>query len=163
MVTHSFLFHTYKTGGRLQRAEESRFSSTYHISSPPPFSPSHSLLFLVSVRCWRMQTERRSEGGAFGVVAIPLQRDTGRDGANREAKAKLATSSQYGTVGWAGGRGDDDDAAPFSMETEGERKERVSGVPCYLGNWDDVMEKVEPGSDWLTGCGAPLAQGGGGG
>lgn len=26
-----------------------------------------------------------------------------------------------------------------------------------------MMEKVEPSSDWLTGCGAPLAQGGGGG
>lgn len=42
-------------------------------------------------------------------------------------------------------------------------RERERGVPCYLGNSDDVMGKVEPSSDWLTGCGAPLPEGGGGG
>lgn len=59
-------------------------------------------------------------------------RERRRDGANREAKAKLATSSQYGTVGWADGRDDDDDAAPFSMETEGERKRERAGCPVTL-------------------------------
>lgn len=28
-------------------------------------------------------------------------------------------------------------------------RERERGVPCYLGNSDDVMGKVEPSSDWL--------------
>lgn len=57
-------------------------------------------------------------------------------------------------MGWADGK--DDDAAPFNVETE---EKGECGVSCYLGNSDDVMGKVETGSDWLTGCGASLPEG----
>lgn len=87
------------------------------------------------------------------VGANPLQREGGREGdaANR---ANVSTD-----VAAAMGGGMADDAAPLSMKTE---RARHGGGFCYPGNSHDVMCRVEVSPDWLEGCGAPLAEGGGG-